>query len=180
MSRVAFGMDRVDTAAFSQDGRLVAMAPRGGPVEVWDVMSGRRVLEVEACRGIDGHSQLIESVAFSPDNQMLATASQDLTVKIWDAASRKCLSTLNIESEGYYRVAFSPGSRFIAAGKTWDHTVGDGNDDGNEPPCVVKVWDVATTACVATRKWSSPGIDRGLCFVPRIMRLACATDRALP
>ena len=73
VSRMACDMYKMDTAAFSQDGRLVAMAPRGGHVEIWDVMTGNRVLELHAGqRAIDGHSQYIESVAFSPRGQMLA------------------------------------------------------------------------------------------------------------
>jgi hypothetical protein len=68
-------------------------------------------------------------VAISSDGKRLATGSWDETVKIWDLATRKELTTLELNLGRVYSLTFSPDGRTLASG----------HRDG-----VAKLWDVAT------------------------------------
>ena len=65
------------TAAFSPDGRLIAM-PDHNTVVVRDANAGDR-----AGRVLQGHSAAVRSAAFSP-NGRIVTASDDRTARVWD------------------------------------------------------------------------------------------------
>jgi WD40 repeat protein len=69
------------SVAFSSDGKRLASAGMDGTANVWDLTTGKEVLNF-------AYPQVqILSVAFSPDNKSLAIASQDGWVKIWDLAT---------------------------------------------------------------------------------------------
>ena len=49
----------------------------GGPIEQWEVESGRHV------RTLDQHTELVMNLAFSPDGATLVSGSVDGTVRLW-------------------------------------------------------------------------------------------------
>jgi serine/threonine protein kinase/WD40 repeat protein len=104
-----------DTAAFSPDGRQLAVSVQRGEgttaVTVYKVESGERVLTVT------GLIHAEHWTAFSPDGRRLATAdSRGKFVKLWDAETGRDLMTLPGQV-GLKDLAFTPdGQKLIATG----------------------------------------------------------------
>jgi WD40 repeat protein len=91
----------VETAAFSPDGKLLAIGggtwendnqPQRGAVLLFDGRTGAPGGELR------GHDDIVQRLAFSPDGKLLATQSQDGAVFLWDMTTRKLLHRL---SEGH-------------------------------------------------------------------------------
>ncbi len=121
------------SVAWSPDGGLLATGGRDRTARIWEVSAGR---EIHALR-MEGD---IGSVAWSPDGRRLATASIDQSVWIWDARTGECLlrlnrqpgfTTLGMEMDGQYSVAWSPEGDELAAGSeagvlvVWDAVSGE-------------------------------------------------------
>ena len=70
-------------AAFSHDGKFIAIAPMGDPVQVYDVAAARMLYQTN---GVVGGTQ---AVAFSRDGTSMATADADTAVRVYDARSGK-------------------------------------------------------------------------------------------
>jgi RNA polymerase sigma factor (sigma-70 family) len=77
---VPAGDDRAQVT-FSRDGRLLAVAGRGG-VTVWDVATGKLVRSLT-----DSSLALTSAIAFSPDSRRLITGHWDTTALVWELAS---------------------------------------------------------------------------------------------
>ena len=71
--------DRVESVAFSPNGKSLASASDDGTVRLWDV-SGHQALGAP----LRGHRGAVLSVAFSPDGQLLASGGDDGTVRLWE------------------------------------------------------------------------------------------------
>ncbi len=65
-------------AAFSPDGRYVAIAGLDHSVSVWNRFTGEYVA------ALGQHSEIVQDIQFSRDGNLLVTASDDGTAKIWD------------------------------------------------------------------------------------------------
>ena len=102
--------------AFSPDGQRLASGSWDQTIRLWDVASGRSLLELK------GHSAYVSSVAFSPDGQRLASGSGDNTIRLWDVASGRSLLELKGHSASVDSVAFSPDGKLLASG-SWDKTI---------------------------------------------------------
>ena len=74
------GSRSIHSAAFSPDGRLLAIAASDGLVRLWDVFGGK---ELAAWKG---HTGEVTCVAFSPDGRTLASGSSDTTILLWDVS----------------------------------------------------------------------------------------------
>jgi WD40 repeat protein len=115
---------RFPCLAFSPDSRLLALASREGPVQVWDTTAGTEVFRLH------GRQEQAGGLAFSPDSQLLASAGSDHQVRLWDVRTRQ---EVREPLPGYVvpnrlvKLAFSPDGRRLAFGGE-NHTV--------------KVWDV--------------------------------------
>jgi dipeptidyl aminopeptidase/acylaminoacyl peptidase len=70
--------DIVRSAAFSPDGRSVAVSTKNGMVRVWDVATGLPLTE-----GLR-HRASVQKVEFSPDSRRLATTSVDQGAWLWE------------------------------------------------------------------------------------------------
>jgi WD40 repeat protein/serine/threonine protein kinase/two-component SAPR family response regulator len=93
-------------AAFSPDGRLVAVAGQDSTVKVWNGTSGQSLMTLV------GHTGLVDDLSFTPDGRKLVTASEDKTLKVWELdPGREWLTII----EGYpIDVAYSRDGRQLA------------------------------------------------------------------
>jgi WD40 repeat protein len=100
-------------AAFSPDGRQLAIAPQGGSgVELWNPRT------VERLHALAGAGRLVAQIAYSPDGLLVAAAfknsAQQGEVRIWKSDNGELVSSLGEIGRGAERVAFSPdGSRLL-------------------------------------------------------------------
>jgi WD40 repeat protein len=102
-------------AAWSPDGRRIALGGSDGIATMWDARSGNLLRSFRHSRDSTGPGT-VNGVAFSPDGRRLATASWDHTAKIWDPASGRLVRTLSGDSDQVNRIAFSPdGTRVVTA-----------------------------------------------------------------
>ncbi len=93
--------------SFSPDGKLLAEAR--GTLRVWDATKG------EQLKHFDGIS--IHACAFSPDGKWLAGASSPSNkIYLWRVSNWKKLRVWRVASGPVNSIAFSPGSKLLAAG----------------------------------------------------------------
>ena len=97
------------SAAFSPNGKRLALANLRKTAEVWDTDTGRLLTTLR------GHTDWVTSLAFSPDGKRIATSSRDGVVKVWEAEAGRELLTLQAGPLQVSSVAFAPDGRRIAA-----------------------------------------------------------------
>lgn len=107
---------------FSPDSSLLAVLDDTPVVQLYEVRTGQRALELK------GHDNRVVDAAFSPDGALVATTSIDKTVRLWDAASGREVRRLEFQTTPAYSVAFSPDGTTVAAGsaeiRLWDAASG--------------------------------------------------------
>lgn len=125
--RIETGAAGAYSAAFSPDGRIVAVACYDGWLRTYDSHTGELADSWEAHPGSTCHA-----AAFSGDGRRLATTSWDKTVRIWSMTQRGEPIVLDARA-GVYSCAISPdGSRAAGTGAT------------------LQVWDVESAAPIHT------------------------------
>ena len=72
--------------AFSPEGKRLAIAPVGEPVQIYDPASGRKLLELPRTTGGSA------AIVFSRDGARIATADADTVVRIYDARNGEMLA----------------------------------------------------------------------------------------
>jgi len=105
-SGVAFLPDEIFGAAYSPDGKRLALAGGRGITRVLDASTGKELLTLK------GHTGPVLSVSFSPDGKLIATASMDGTTRVWDTATGVNLLMLPVNGV----ISFSPDGKRLAIG----------------------------------------------------------------
>ena len=122
---IATGGDYVFAAAFSPDGKYLALGGDGQPafVCIWDAQKGSLV------RDLPGHRDSVLCLCFSRDGKRLLTGSYDNMARLWDVESGKCLKVFRGHEQEVRSVAFSPNEERIVTA----------SEDGS-----VLVWSVSS------------------------------------
>ena len=92
---------------FSHDGSLLVTAGYHGPIEVWRVADGTRVLAIP-------YETTVYTARFSPDDSLLATAGMDGVVTIWRVADGHMVHELRAHRAAASDAAFSPDGTELA------------------------------------------------------------------
>jgi tRNA A-37 threonylcarbamoyl transferase component Bud32 len=79
---------RVNSVAFSGDGRLLASGSTDRTARIWDATTGGLL------QTLGGHKYTVRRVAFSHDGRRLASLGYDYTVIVWDITTGQPVSTL--------------------------------------------------------------------------------------
>jgi hypothetical protein len=118
---VLFKKEYQSAAAFSRDGKLVAVGRGGevngpsGTIVLLDPVTGKKVHELKP-----GHEYGVTDLAFHPDGRHLASAGRDTVVRLWSLADGKMLKELGKPRGGQFKdwihaISFSPDGRLLAA-----------------------------------------------------------------
>jgi WD40 repeat protein len=106
----------VASVEFSPDGRrLVSVDESAGGIRVWDIESGRRLLEIQP-EGVNAAS--FRYAAFSPDGASILATSRSPTIKAFRVADGKAVRSFAGPAGQYagsVSAAFIPGDREVAA-----------------------------------------------------------------
>src|ERR1700752_834276 len=116
-----------DSAAFSENGKLFAVA-ESGRVKIWDLEKRRHLfsLRTDETNTTSNREELL--FAISGDGKKVATGGGGSPTVLWDAKTGKQPLKLNGRTNPAYQVVFSPdGNRLISGGRTsWDLRAGRG------------------------------------------------------
>lgn len=114
---------KVDSMAFSPDGRLLVSGGADSAIKIWDLQLGREL------RTLNRHTGGVRAVRFSPDGKTIASGGVDGKLKIWDLASGQELKDIQAHASAVNSLAFSQDGRYLATG---------GADTA------IKIWEVAS------------------------------------
>jgi WD40 repeat protein len=113
---------RVESVAYSPDGKYVLSGSNGGIIDLWDISLGDSIRTVE----IDC---AVRTLSFSPDGEYALSGGSDNIVRLWNAKNlTQVKKFVGHTGHGIWSVAFSPDGKYaLSAG-----------NDGQ-----VKIWDLA-------------------------------------
>jgi WD40 repeat protein len=104
-------MGGVRDAAFSPDGKLIAVARHNSRVTLWETATGREVRAL----GSDEDVGIPDAVAYSPDGKAVAAVDRAVA-SVWDTATGKRLGVFRSSKGGVSGAAWSPDGKYLATG----------------------------------------------------------------
>jgi WD40 repeat protein len=113
---------RVESLAFSGDGKILAGGGSDGDIKLWNPETGAEL------GTLVGHTDYVNAVTFSANGKYLVSGSQDATVKIWDVPSGKDLATLIAPDETDWLVV-TPDGLFDGSPAAWNKILWRFNND---------------------------------------------------
>lgn len=99
--------DSVRTVTVAPDGQWLASGSDDQTVKIWDLASGRMVLN------LTGHTATVSCLAISPNGQWIASSSRDGTVRVWDIDTGIQRLSLSHDGDQVLAVAASDDSRVV-------------------------------------------------------------------
>jgi WD40 repeat protein len=141
-------------AAFSRDGRQLAMNHGDATVRVCDIHSKAEL------HALSGHRSVVGVVEYSPDGRWLATSEASGTIKVWSTDDWHEAGMLYGHRNVVMALAFSSDG----------HTLASACRDG-----VIRLWDVETRSEIAALRGHSESVNR-LAFFPDGQRVASVAE----
>ncbi len=112
--------DKVNSVAFSPDGKHVASTSGDETIRIWEATAGI------PGRPLHGHDGPVFVAVFSPDGKMLLSGgARDKSVRLWDLSTFKVAKVMEGHEDEVHFVGFGPNGTMVSLSK-----------DG-----VVKLWD---------------------------------------
>jgi WD40 repeat protein len=154
----------VSAGSFSNDERFVATGAWDGKVRLWNVATGKMLLEWQAVAAVGASSQ-VGHIEFSPDGALLLTVAADPDDRanvayVWNVSTGTRVAELKGHAAGIAAAAFAPDGKRVATG-SWDDTV--------------RIWDAATGAELA-RLTGHRGVITSVAFSPDGTRIATGSE----
>jgi WD40 repeat protein len=134
---------RVNTVAFSPDGRLALSGGDDRRVKLWDLAAGQEV------RSFLHHDGPVEAVAFSPDGRLALSGGKDKTMRLWEVATARELRSF-AHPNGVTSVAFRPDGNFAISGISYDSVLARDGSGSSSSLEKIRLWDLTTGAEVRT------------------------------
>jgi WD40 repeat protein len=99
----------IRSAAFSSDGKLLAMSDFDGRALILDPTTGQTIV------ALPQHTTLVNMVRFSSDDKLLLACDFDGSVTIWDVAERKVIDTLTTPDKRLVTIDLTRDGKYLAA-----------------------------------------------------------------
>ena len=142
------GSDDAIAAAWTGDGKRVALGLGNGDVQIWDAPAGKPLTT------LSGHTEPVYSVQFNPRDTHLVSASYsdeaDGTLRLWDVATGQTVGELKGHTAGVFSLAWQPHDALLLSGSA----------DGT-----VRLWNMTTLKSVGVLRQHSDWV-RGVTWRP--------------